>query len=276
MVLVYYNLKGTTEDQFQISKGGVTLHQGPSQPTGIDGDFWFDDAGELKVRVSGTWELVHFDNISFSGNTISSTNTDGDISVVPDGTGDVILGTASGGTSQIIGPDDTIVYIDGGSGTGDNDGGDLILRGGVLSGAGVDGDVVIGRGNLDLNSKNIIGGGTISSQNVVIYDFTVRTESFTAVEGNGYFVDTDTGVSALDVVVTLPVSPSAGDTVEIWHVGPGDIATPTTNEALTIGRNGSLIQGAASDLTMDVNQTSLKLIYLNGTYGWRTGVFTIY
>ena len=42
---VYYNLKGTTQDQFQIGKGGPTLHKGTIEPTGIDGDFWLDTDG---------------------------------------------------------------------------------------------------------------------------------------------------------------------------------------------------------------------------------------
>jgi hypothetical protein len=106
----------------------------------------------------------------------------------------------------------------------------------------------------------------------VTYDFTVKVASFTATSGYGYFIDTDTSVSALDVDVTLPASPNPGDMIEIWHVGPGDVETPATNEALTVLRNGKLIMGIADNLSVNKNQTAIRLMFLNNTYGWRIGV----
>jgi hypothetical protein len=45
----------------------------------------------------------------------------------------------------------------------------------------------------------------------VDWDTTAKTASFTAVSGNGYFVNTTSGA----ITVTLPASPNAGDIVSI-------------------------------------------------------------
>jgi hypothetical protein len=40
---------------------------------------------------------------------------------------------------------------------------------------------------------------------------------------------------------------------------------------VTVARNGSLIQGAADDLTLDLNGAIMTLIYTGPTYGWIVG-----
>ena len=78
----------------------------------------------------------------------------------------------------------------------------------------------------------------------VDWDTTAKTASFTAVSGNGYFVNTTSGA----ITVTLPASPSAGDIV-----GFNDYARTFATNNLTVARNGSNIQGAASDATIETN-----------------------
>jgi len=93
----------------------------------------------------------------------------------------------------------------------------------------------------------------------VDWDTTAKTASFTAVSGNGYFVNTTSGA----VTATLPASPSAGDIV-----GFNDYARNFGTNNLTIARNGSLIQGAATDATVSTNGQSLMFVYVDGTQGW--------
>jgi hypothetical protein len=66
----------------------------------------------------------------------------------------------------------------------------------------------------------------------VDWDTTAKTASFTATNGEGYFVNTAGG----EVTVTLPGSPSAGNIVSISDYN----GTALTN-AITIARNGSNI-----------------------------------
>ena len=73
----------------------------------------------------------------------------------------------------------------------------------------------------------------------------------TAVTGSQYIADTSGG----SFTITLPASPSTGYSVAI-----ADGANWSTNN-LTIARNGSVIDGDAADLTVDVGEIELKLIY---------------
>jgi len=93
----------------------------------------------------------------------------------------------------------------------------------------------------------------------VNWDTTAKTASFTAVSGNGYFVNTTSGA----ITVTLPASPSAGDIVAI-----ADYARTFATNNVTVGRNSSNIQGVAFDGTIATNGQSTTFIYVDGTKGW--------
>src|SRR5210317_561956 len=81
----------------------------------------------------------------------------------------------------------------------------------------------------------------------------------TAVAGRGYFIDTTSGT----VTVTLPASPSAGDTIVIK-----DYAGTFGTNNLTIARNGNNIQGVANDSLIRTNRASVVLVYIDATKGW--------
>ena len=93
----------------------------------------------------------------------------------------------------------------------------------------------------------------------VDWDTTAKTASFTAVSGNGYFVDTTSGA----ITVPLPASPSAGDIVAV-----SDYAGTSATNNITIARNGSNIQGNASDFTININQSTATFVYADATQGW--------
>jgi len=95
----------------------------------------------------------------------------------------------------------------------------------------------------------------------VDWDTTAKTAGFTAVSGNGYFVNTTSGA----ITMTLPATPSAGDIVAFK-----DYAGTFGTNNLTIGRNGSNLDGAASDKVIDTNHTSMSLVYVDGTQGWKS------
>jgi hypothetical protein len=87
----------------------------------------------------------------------------------------------------------------------------------------------------------------------------VKTASFNAVAGEGYFIDTTGGV----ITMTLPATPTIGDFVSfIDYAGTFD-----TNN-LTIARNSENIQGSAADLTVSTERAANTLVYTDGTQGW--------
>ncbi len=93
------------------------------------------------------------------------------------------------------------------------------------------------------------------------WDTTAKTGNFTAVSGNGYFVNTTSAA----ITVTLPASPSAGDIVALQ-----DYAGTWQTNNVTVARNGSDIGGIAADATLSVSDQSITLVYVDATRGWQT------
>ena len=82
-----------------------------------------------------------------------------------------------------------------------------------------------------------------------------------AVSGVGYFTDTSGGAFN----VTLPSSPSAGNVVAV-----ADYANTWDTNNLTIARNGSNIEGDASDFVCNTEGASITFVYVDATKGWIT------
>jgi hypothetical protein len=100
----------------------------------------------------------------------------------------------------------------------------------------------------------------------VNWDSTIRSSNFTAVSGNGYYLDTSAGV----VTVTLPASPATGDIVAIkdWS------STAATNN-ITIGRNGQKIEGNTTDGAINVHGDAQTLVFSGASRGWMVVGFRI-
>ena len=87
----------------------------------------------------------------------------------------------------------------------------------------------------------------------------IKTTTFTAVNGEGYFVDTSGGA----VTSNLPAG-SAGAIVSF-----SDYTRTFNTNNLTISPNGSeKIGGVAASLTLNVNGQALTLVYVDATEGW--------
>jgi hypothetical protein len=95
-------------------------------------------------------------------------------------------------------------------------------------------------------------GGSIAWQSV-------QTGNFTAVAGNAYPVNTTSGA----ITVTLPTSPSAGQIVQLT-----DYAGTWVTNNVTVGRNGSNINGAAADAVLAIRRESIAFVYIDATQGW--------
>jgi hypothetical protein len=77
---------------------------------------------------------------------------------------------------------------------------------------------------------------------------------------NCYWVDT----SAAARTITLPNSGlTKGDTIRFI-----DLRKTFDSNALSIARNGNLIQGDAADMTVNVEGASFDLVWHSATYGW--------
>ena len=153
------------------------------------------------------------------------------------------------------------------------------------SASGLDADLLDGQqGSYYTNASNLnagtvptarLGSGTANTTTFLAGDqtwkeitsgggttWTVKTSNYTAVTGDGIIADTSGGT----FTVTLPSSPSAGDNVIIADGGDWG----STN--LTVGRNGSTIEGVAENLTLDIGSIQVHLIYSGTT--WQVYAFT--
>jgi hypothetical protein len=110
---------------------------------------------------------------------------------------------------------------------------------------------------ITVNGTSVSLGGSVSAGSIEWQ--AVKTAAFNAVAGEGYFVNTTSGA----ITVTLPASPSAGDTIAIK-----DYAGTYDTNALTIARNGKNIQGVANDSEISTNRASIVLVYIDATKGW--------
>jgi len=87
----------------------------------------------------------------------------------------------------------------------------------------------------------------------------VKTANFTAVAGQGYFVNTTVAART----ATLPAGTLGDEITFIDYAGTFD-----TNN-LTVAPNGSeKIMGTAASLTVSIERAGLTLVYTDGTQGW--------
>jgi hypothetical protein len=101
--------------------------------------------------------------------------------------------------------------------------------------------------------------GTVTSSGNLTLGGSLK-QNVSVVGSNTTAVSSYTYVMTADMTLTLPATPSAGDWVNVVNVSGA--TTPV------IGRNSSNIMSSASDLTFDVNNTGVTLIYTDATRGW--------
>jgi hypothetical protein len=131
------------------------------------------------------------------------------------------------------------------------DGGSIISQCGTNITLGASGDTI----NLAAGASQTGFGRT----GTVDWDTTAKTALFTAVSGNGYFVNTTSGA----ITVTLPAG-SAGDIVSL-----ADYAATWQTNNLTVSPDGTdKIGGVNSDVILSTEGQSVTFIYSDATQGW--------
>jgi len=92
-------IKNTVKASFpDVDEAVVTIHNGSSAPSNKQtGTVWRDTSASLwKYWNGSTWYVLPLafnatSNLNISGNALISTDTDGDITVTPNGTGEIVL-----------------------------------------------------------------------------------------------------------------------------------------------------------------------------------------
>jgi len=89
------------------------------------------------------------------------------------------------------------------------------------------------------------------------------TATYTTVNGDQVLIDTSgSGING-PITINLPASPVIGN--EVTFIDSGN---NFASNNLTVGRNGSNINGAASNLVVSANASAFTLVYVNATRGW--------
>ena len=125
----------------------------------------------------------------------------------------------------------------------------LAANGGTgLSSPGTAGNVLTSTGTAWVSQLPSPGGITYT---------TVKTSNYTAAANDG--VQTNTGGGAF--TVTLPATPAVG--AQVFVV---DTSSSWATNNLTVGRNGSTIEGLAEDLICNISNVSVQLVYSGTTW----------
>ena len=87
---------------------------------------------------------------------------------------------------------------------------------------------------------------------------TPKTADFTAVAGEGYFVNT----TSATITVTLPSSPTAGDEINLV-----DYAGTANTNNITITSSDN-INGTSDDVLINYERGGVSIVYVDATQGW--------
>ena len=237
---------GTNPDMIEVQTGGDVVDDTSPQLGGnldVNGnDIVSTSNANINIVPNGTGD------VTLQADTVQVGDSNADATITTNGTGNLTLNTNGGTDSGVI----TIVdAANGNINITPNGSGNIVLDGLTFPNADGSADTFLKTNGSGTLSFAEVSGGTSWQA--------VKTSDFTAVAGEGYFINTTSGT----VTMTLPASPSIGDEVAfIDYAGTFDTNT------MTVGRNSEKINGATADLTVSVERAANTLVYTDGTQGW--------
>ena len=238
-------------DRVVVNDGGTM-----KQVALTDFETYFESALDTLSNVTsvGTLTSLAVDNITINTNTISSTNSNGNIILAPNGTGDVAI------TADTL----SVTATEGESAT-------LLLAADESDDNGDDWSLINSTGNT-LTFNNDISGSTVAQ--ITLTPHATVASSTTAIAGNatvGGTLDV-TGVISPTTHVDMPDSANiklgTGDDLKLYHDGTNSyiendtgalkIATETSGIAITLGHS-------TSEVTVGDNLTVTGNLTVSGT-----------
>ena len=277
---------GTNPDIKEVALGLTSIVEDTSPQLGgnldtNDFNIAFDDAHGI-IDENGNEQLIfqtttsavnQFDiTNAATGNAPSISATGGDsnvdVAIIPKGTGETKIGTGSANaTLTSSGAHDLVLDTNSGTDSGnititDAANGNITL---TPNGSGKVVVDVLTFPNADGSANQILttnGSGVLSfvdNSGGTDWQAVKTSSTFTAVAGQGYFVNTTSNAIEMD----LPAG-TLGDEVSF-----ADYAGTFDTNALTIDPNGTeKIMGSTASLTVSVERAANTLVYTDSTQGW--------
>jgi len=247
---------GTNPDIIEVQTGGDVVDDTSPQLGGnldVNGfDIVSTSNADIDIVPNGTGDVVLGADTVKVGDSgaaaVLTSNGAGTLTVTTGGATDLILNTNSGTNSGVIQITDA---ANGNIAITPNGSGNIVLDGLTFPNADGSADTFLKTNGSGTLSFAAVSGGTSWQA--------VKTSTFTAVAGEGYFVNTTSGV----ITMNLPAGTIGDEIVFIDYAGTFDSNT------FTIAANGSeKINGSTADLTVSVERAANTLVYTDGTQGW--------
>jgi len=247
---------GTNPDIIEVQTGGDVVDDTSPQLGGnldVNGfDIVSTSNADIDLVPNGTGDVtLQADTVKVGdagASAVLTSNGAGTLTVTTGGATDLTLNTNSGTNSGVIS------IVDGANGNitvTPNGSGNVVLDGLSFPNADGSADTFLKTNGSGTLSFAAVSGGTSWQA--------VKTSTFTAVAGEGYFINTTGGAFEMD----LPAG-SIGD--EIAFI---DYAGTFDTNALTIDQNGTeKIAGSTDPLTVSTERAANTLVYVDGTQGW--------
>jgi len=247
---------GTNPDIIEVQTGGDVVDDTSPQLGGnldVNGfDIISTSNADIDLVPNGTGDVtLQADTVKVGdagAAAVLTSNGAGTLTVTTGGATDLTLNTNSGTNSGVI------TITDGANGNiaiTPNGSGNIVLDGLTFPNADGSADTFLKTNGSGTLSFAAVSGGTSWQA--------VKTSTFTAVAGEGYFINTTGGSFEMD----LPAG-SIGDEVAFI-----DYAGTFDSNPLTIDQNGSeKIAGSTDPLTVSTERAANTLVYVDGTQGW--------
>ena len=231
-----------------------------------------DDTRSFYLKITSAVSLTATREVTLGPNTISKVWM---IENATSGSQIITIKQGSGATVNVANGSKVMVVTDGaGAGAAVFNANPTATTNGTVTSVDVSGGTtglttsggpVTGSGTITLAGTLAVANGGTNATTAAGARASISANALPILKGTSYTANVGEFIvaSAGGITITLPATPSAGDTVTVKD-GTGEAATTT----FTVARNGSNIAASATDLIFDKNYAEITMTYIDGTIGW--------